>query len=203
MTGPNFTIKRFFDLALSVPLLVATCPLQLIVAAGIKMSEEGPVLFRQSRPGLDGREFTLIKFRTMRIMDDSAVHLNDGARITKLGKILRETSVDELPSLWNVVRGEMSLVGPRPLLADYLPLYSKEQARRHEVRPGLTGLAQVAGRNGLSWQDKLALDVEYVDTHSMTKDIRIILATIGLVLSRRNVSAPGQATMPKFTGDQG
>jgi lipopolysaccharide/colanic/teichoic acid biosynthesis glycosyltransferase len=160
-----------------------------------------PVLFRQTRPGLHGVPFLMIKFRTMRdAVDASGVPLPDAARLTRLGRFLRSSSLDELPELWNVLKGEMSLVGPRPLLMEYLPLYSAEQARRHEVRPGVTGWAQVNGRNALSWEDKFALDLWYVENRSLWLDLKIVWMTIRKVIKRDGISAEGEATMPKFTG---
>ncbi|HYJ80566.1 MAG TPA: sugar transferase [Longimicrobiaceae bacterium] len=158
-----------------------------------------PVLFRQARPGRDGVVFELVKFRTMRHPD--ATHVTDADRLTSVGRFLRSTSLDELPTLWNVVRGDMSLVGPRPLLMQYLERYDPEQARRHEVRPGVTGWVQVNGRNALSWDEKFALDVWYVDHVSLLLDLRILLGTLGAVLARKGISAGGQATMPEFMGN--
>ena len=158
------------------------------------------MLFRQPRPGKDGEVFELVKFRTMRHPDDT--HVTDQERLTRVGRVLRATSLDELPTLWNVLKGDMSLVGPRPLLVEYLPRYSPQQARRHEVRPGVTGLAQVNGRNCLDWDQRLALDVEYVDTRSLALDVQILLRTVTQVLRRAGISQPGEATMSKFTGSQ-
>jgi lipopolysaccharide/colanic/teichoic acid biosynthesis glycosyltransferase len=158
-------------------------------------------LFRQIRPGKNGKSFEMIKFRTMRDATDPDGHpLPDAARLTPLGKRLRSTSLDELPGLWNVLKGEMSLVGPRPLLVEYLPLYSDEQARRHEVRPGITGWAQVNGRNAISWEEKFALDVWYVDNRTIWLDFKIIWMTVKKVLTREGISAEGEVTMSKFTG---
>lgn len=162
-----------------------------------------PVLFRQVRPGLHGRPFMMVKFRTMtdeRGVDDEL--LPDAQRLTAFGRFLRATSLDELPELWNVLRGEMSLVGPRPLLMEYLPLYSPDQARRHEVRPGITGWAQVNGRNALSWEDRFKLDVWYVDHRSLWLDLRILWLTVRKVIVREGISAEGEATMPRFTGNK-
>ena len=161
-----------------------------------------PVLFRQTRPGRDGKPFEMIKFRTMRdAIDTDGRPLPDAERLTKLGRFLRSSSLDELPELWNVLKGEMSLVGPRPLLMEYLPLYSPKQARRHEVRPGVTGWAQVNGRNAISWDEKFALDVWYVDNRSLWLDMKIIWLTIRKVIKREGISAAGEATMSKFTGN--
>jgi lipopolysaccharide/colanic/teichoic acid biosynthesis glycosyltransferase len=196
-------LKRLFDLlTASLALLLLALPL-LALAMLIRRKLGGPVLFRQVRPGLDGQLFTMIKFRTMTDARGSdGVLLPDAKRLTHFGGFLRASSLDELPELWNVLRGEMSLVGPRPLLMEYLPLYSPEQARRHEVRPGITGWAQVNGRNAISWADKFALDVWYVDHRSLWLDVRILLLTVCKVLVRDGISAAGEATMPRFEGDK-
>jgi lipopolysaccharide/colanic/teichoic acid biosynthesis glycosyltransferase len=189
-------VKRAFDVVVSAfALLLAAIPMGLLALA-IRLTMGSPVLFRQVRPGLGGRSFTILKFRTMRDGDEP-----DAERITRLGRFMRETSLDELPELLNVLRGDMSLVGPRPLLVAYLDSYSPEQARRHEVRPGLTGLAQVSGRNATTWEQRFALDVEYVDTRSMALDLRIIGRTVRAVVAREGISAEGHATMPEFTGE--
>jgi len=188
--------KRVFDVVgASLVLVVGALPM-LVIAIAIRLRMGRPVLFRQSRPGLHGRPFVLLKFRTMR---DG--HGSDAERLTSLGRTLRSTSLDELPEMWNVVRGDMSLVGPRPLLPAYLERYSPEQARRHEVRPGVTGLAQVEGRNSTTWAERLALDVRYVDEHSLRLDLAILCRTVLTVLRREGVSAEGHATMPEFKGD--
>ncbi|MET0526015.1 MAG: sugar transferase [Nocardioides sp.] len=192
--------KRALDLALSLPAAVVTLPVQAVIAAAVARSMGRPVLFRQERPGLHGEPFTMVKFRTMRDPDPAAGLVDDADRLTGLGRLLRATSLDELPSLWNIVRGDMSLVGPRPLLVRYLDRYSPEQARRHEVRPGLTGLAQVSGRNALTWERKLELDVEYVDRHTLRGDLRILAATVGKVLKREGVTGDESATMTEFWG---
>lgn len=192
--------KRVVDLVLGVPALIVSLPVQAVVAVAVRRRLGRPVLFRQERPGLDGRPFTMLKFRTMAEPDPARGLVTDDDRMTPLGSFLRSTSLDELPALVNVVRGEMSLVGPRPLLAHYVDLYSPEQARRHEVRPGLTGLAQVEGRNATTWERRLALDVEYVDTHTLRGDLRIMARTVAAVLTRRGVSAEGTTTMPEFRG---
>jgi lipopolysaccharide/colanic/teichoic acid biosynthesis glycosyltransferase len=190
--------KRAFDIVVSaVALLVAAIPMAALAVA-IRFTMGSPVLFRQVRPGLGGRTFTILKFRTMRDGDEP-----DAERITRLGRFMRETSLDELPELLNVLRGDMSLVGPRPLLVAYLDRYTPEQARRHEVRPGLTGLAQVSGRNATTWDQRFALDVEYVDTRSFALDLRIIGRTVRAVLAREGIAADGHATMPEFLGDAG
>ncbi|MEM0943198.1 MAG: sugar transferase [Pseudomonadota bacterium] len=191
-------MKRSLDLATALLALVVLAPL-LVVLAGLIWARMGrPILFTQTRPGRGGTPFQMVKVRTM-ISGDGP----DGARITPLGRFLRATSLDELPELWNVVRGEMSLVGPRPLLMEYLPLYSPTEARRHEVRPGITGWAQVNGRNALSWPEKFALDVWYVDNRSLLLDLKIIGMTLAKVLNRDGISAEGEATMPRFRGSDG
>lgn len=196
-------MKRAFDLLLTVPALVVLAPVILVVALLVRARLGSPVLFRQPRPGLGGMPFTMIKFRTMRdAFDTHGRLLPDAERLTDFGRFLRATSLDELPGLWNVVRGDMSLVGPRPLLMAYLPLYSSEQARRHEVRPGITGWAQVSGRNAISWPEKFALDVWYVDNRSLWFDIRILALTVRKVFRREGISAAGDATMPAFTGNE-
>jgi len=182
-------------------LTMLSAPL-LLLALVVRITLGGPVLFRQVRPGLHGRPFRMIKFRTMTdARDADGALLPDAQRLTPLGRFLRATSLDELPELWNVIRGDMSLVGPRPLLMEYLPLYSAEQARRHEVRPGVTGWAQVNGRNSLSWERRLEMDVWYVDHQSFWLDLRILVMTVGKVVRRDGISADGEATMPKFTGN--
>ena len=193
--------KRVLDLAVAVPVFVASLPVQGVVALLVGRRLGRPVLFAQERPGLHGAPFTMRKFRTMLPVDESLGRTDDASRMTSLGRVLRSTSLDELPTLWNVIRGEMSLVGPRPLLMHYLPLYSPEQARRHEVRPGLTGLAQVNGRNAISWTEKLRLDVDYVDRRSLRLDLLILRDTVAAVLRRDGISAAGSVTMPEFRGD--
>lgn len=194
-------IKRLFDILASALGLLLLSPVIAIVAWQIRRKLGSPVLFRQLRPGLDGKPFEMIKFRTMHDAADAAGNpLADSERMTSFGKFLRSSSLDELPELWNVLKGEMSLVGPRPLLMEYLPLYSPEQYRRHEVRPGVTGWAQVNGRNALSWDEKFTLDVWYVDNRSFWLDLKIIFLTIKTVVVRDGISADGDVTMPKFTG---
>lgn len=193
-------LKRGLDLALGLPAALISIPLQAAVAALIAVKLGRPVLFKQLRPGLAGQPFELVKFRTMRPLDPQRGWTDDASRLTPFGRRLRSTSLDELPALWNVVRGEMSLVGPRPLLMHYLPLYDATQARRHEVKPGLTGLAQVSGRNSLDWAERLRLDVEYVNRHSVVLDLKILLRTVGAVLARRGITSEGQATSTEFTG---
>ena len=190
--------KRAIDVVVASVVLVVTLPASLLVAAAVAVTMGRPVLFRQERPGLGGEPFELVKFRTMRSGEGS-----DAERMTGLGRFLRSSSVDELPELWNVVRGEMSLVGPRPLLPQYLALYSRRQARRHEVRPGVTGLAQVSGRNTVDWDERLELDVRYVEQASLGLDLRILWRTVSSVLRREGISADGEATMPIFTGSSG
>lgn len=195
--------KRLFDLTLSLTGLIFLSPLFLILVVIIWGCLGRPVFFRQVRPGLNGKPFQMIKFRTMRdAVDIDGNLLPDSERMTSLGRFLRTTSLDELPELWNVLKGDMSLVGPRPLLMEYLPLYSKEQYRRHDVRPGLTGWAQINGRNAISWADKFELDVWYVDNQSSWLDLKILLLTIKKVVAREGISGDGEVTMSKFTGSQ-
>lgn len=194
-------MQRFFDFLFSALLLcLLSFPLLLIMFfVAVKIGR--PIFFRQQRVGHLGSFFTIVKFRTMTDAKDSNGNLlPDEKRMTRLGSFLRSSSLDELPELWNVLKGEMSLVGPRPLLVEYLPLYSREQARRHEVRPGVTGWAQINGRNALSWEEKFKLDVWYVDNRSMLLDIKILWLTVRKVLLRDGISAAGEATMPRFTG---
>lgn len=193
-------IKRGLDVVVSLFALVVLAPVQIAIAIAVLVKHGWPVIFTQSRPGKDGKVFKLYKFRSMR--HTSAELTTDEQRLTSFGRKLRSTSLDELPSLLNVLKGEMSLVGPRPLLVDYLPLYSPEQARRHEVRPGVTGLAQTSGRNALSWEDRFALDVYYVDHRSFLLDMTILARTVMKVVARDGISAPGDATMPRFEGSR-
>jgi lipopolysaccharide/colanic/teichoic acid biosynthesis glycosyltransferase len=198
------TAKRAFDVVVGSVLLVLSSPVIAVLAVLVRVRLGRPVLFRQRRPGYRGRPFTLNKLRTM--SDERDGHgrlLPDDERLTPMGRFLRSTSLDELPELANVVRGDMSLVGPRPLLMEYLDRYTPMQARRHEVRPGLTGWAQVSGRNSLDWEEKLALDVWYVDHRSARLDLRILAMTIPKMLSRRDVNRSGYATMPNFNPDDG
>ena len=190
--------KRAIDVVASAVGLVVVSPVMAATAVAVAASMGRPVLFRQQRPGRDGRVFELVKFRSMRHPD--ATRTSDADRLTRTGRFLRSTSLDELPTLWNVLKGDMSLVGPRPLLVEYLPRYTPEQARRHEVRPGITGLAQVSGRNGVAWEDKFALDVEYVDNRSLALDLRILLRTLTAVVKREGISADGHATVSVFQG---
>ena len=194
-------MKRLFDVALVLVTAVAWLPLLAIVALAVLATLGRPVLFAQQRPGLHGRSFRLVKFRTMKPPATSGGRtLSDAERLTRFGRFLRSTSLDELPELWNVLKGDMSLVGPRPLLMEYLPLYTPEQARRHEVRPGITGWAQVNGRNSLSWEEKFQLDVWYVENRSVGLDLRILLATVWRVFRREGVTPTDQEIMPRFTG---
>ena len=193
--------KRLFDVAASLVLLIILSPVLLVASLAVLLSMGRPVLFRQHRPGLAGQPFEILKFRTMSgARGPDGGLLPDEERLGRVGRVLRATSVDELPELINVLRGEMSLVGPRPLLLEYLPLYSADQARRHLVRPGLTGLAQVSGRNALSWDEKFALDVRYVDQWSPMLDLKILSATVAKVLTRHGISHADHATAPKFEG---
>ena len=194
-------IKRGLDLAASGLGLVVLSPLLLVIAAAVRLTMGAPVVFRQVRPGLHGQPFTMHKFRTMHAACAAQGRLlPDAQRLTRLGSLLRKTSLDELPELWNVLKGDMSLVGPRPLLMEYLPRYNAEQARRHEVKPGITGWAQVNGRNALDWESKFALDVWYVDHRNLWLDARILAMTLATVLRREGISQAGHATMEEFTG---
>jgi len=194
-------MKRIFDSLGAAIGLTLLSPVLLILVILIRRQMGSPVLFRQTRPGKDGKPFEMMKFRTMRdARGPDGELLPDTARLTALGQTLRSSSLDELPELWNVLKGDMSLVGPRPLLMEYLPLYSPEQARRHDVRPGITGWAQINGRNAISWDEKFALDIWYVDNRSLWLDLRIIWLTIRKVMKREGISAAGEATMPKFKG---
>jgi lipopolysaccharide/colanic/teichoic acid biosynthesis glycosyltransferase len=195
--------KRGLDLALTVPLLVLLFPILLILALIVRLRLGAPVLFQQTRPGLHAQPFVLLKFRTMiDLVEPDGRPAPDSARLTALGRLLRRTSLDELPELWNVLKGQMSLVGPRPLLMRYLPRYTPHQMRRHEVRPGITGLAQVSGRNALSWDEKFALDVRYVDELSLALDLAILFRTFWNVLTQKGISQAGHATMREFGIDQ-
>ena len=194
--------KRVFDLFLILLSLPLILPIYLLVALLVLAKFNFPILFKQSRPGLKGKIFYIYKFRSMTSeRDKEGILLSDELRLTKFGKLLRSTSLDELPSLWNVLKGEMSLVGPRPLLLEYLPLYSTKQARRHEVKPGVTGWAQVNGRNTITWSEKFDLDVWYVDHHSIWLDIKILWLTVKKVIARSDINQEGQATMKKFKGN--
>lgn len=198
MAVPYDALKRSIDIVISSVVLVITLPLQAVIGIAIALKLGRPVLFRQRRPGRHGESFELVKFRTMKLPDPQRGIVSDEDRMTGLGDMLRSTSLDELPTLWNVLRGDMSLVGPRPLLMSYLDRYTVFQARRHEVRPGVTGLAQVNGRNGLNWDERFRLDVEYVDRRSLLLDLRILFQTVTAVLRRDGISADGHVTMPEF-----
>lgn len=194
-------VKRTFDVVVAAVGLAATAPLQLALVAVVARRLGRPVFFVQPRPGKDGQVFDLVKFRTMLPVDETRGLMTDEDRMTGFGALLRSTSLDELPTLWNVLRGDMSLVGPRPLLVRYLDRYSPRQARRHEVRPGVTGLAQISGRNAISWDDKLELDVRYVETRSFVGDLRILARTVLQVVSREGVTAEGSVTTAEFRGN--
>jgi lipopolysaccharide/colanic/teichoic acid biosynthesis glycosyltransferase len=197
----SILLKRFIDIVVSLMLLLPLFPILLLLSLCIRLLIGSPVLFRQMRPGMNGHPFKMIKFRTMcDALDVQGKPLPDAERMTSFGTYLRASSLDELPEFWNVLKGDMSLVGPRPLLMEYLPLYSPVQARRHEVKPGITGWAQVNGRNALSWDEKFKLDVWYVDNQTLWLDIKILWLTLKKVLLREGVSAAGEVTMPKFTG---
>jgi sugar transferase EpsL len=196
-------VKRLIDVGVAASVLVLGAPVIAATAALVYADVGRPLLFRQDRVGLGGRIFELVKFRTMKhATDRDGRLLPDAERLTRIGRFLRASSLDELPQLINVLRGDMSLVGPRPLLVEYLARYSPAQARRHEVKPGITGLAQVAGRNGLSWPEKFALDVFYVDHGGLALDFKILARTVVAVITREGISAAGQATMPVFQGEQ-
>lgn len=194
-------IKRLLDILIASTALLLLSPLYAFVAYKVKKNLGSPVLFRQVRPGLHGKPFEMIKFRTMRdAVDAQGNSLPDSERLTPFGKMLRATSLDEMPELWNVIKGDMSVVGPRPLLMEYLPLYSPEQAKRHNVRPGMTGHAQINGRNAIGWDEKFKLDTWYVDNQSTVLDFKIMFQTVHKVLAKDDISAEGEATMTKFTG---
>ena len=195
--------KRAFDLVVATGAAVVLSPVIAVVALLVRLRLGSPVIFRQVRPGLEGRPFTIYKFRTMlETTDANGALLPSVARTPPFGQRLRALSLDELPELWNVIKGDMSLVGPRPLMTAYLPRYNPEQARRHDVRPGITGLAQVSGRNGISWEEKFALDVQYVDTHDLPMDVAILTRTIGAVLSGDGVRHSETVDMPEFLGTE-
>jgi lipopolysaccharide/colanic/teichoic acid biosynthesis glycosyltransferase len=199
----RFDPKRPFDILVSALGLIVLAPVLAAVALAVAAALGRPILFRQVRPGLRGEPFQLIKFRTMLdAVDAEGKPLDDAQRLTRFGRLLRATSLDELPELWNVLKGDMSLVGPRPLLMRYLPLYTPDQARRHEVRPGLTGWTAVKGRNALGWSEKLALDTWYVDNRSFLLDLRILLMTVAKVAARSGIAAEGSETMPEFRGSE-
>ncbi len=198
----RFFVKRLFDLLISIPAILILSPLLILVSILAAVKHGFPILFRQNRPGYKGKIFTIYKFRTMRnLRDAEGKLLPDEDRLTKFGQFLRTTSLDELPELFNVLKGDMSLVGPRPLLTAYLPLYSKEQARRHDMLPGITGWAQVKGRNALTWPEKFKLDIWYVDHWSLWLDIKILAMTFTKVIRREDINQPGQATAERFKGN--
>ncbi len=196
-------IKRLLDIIIASIALILLSPLYAFVAYKVKKNLGSPVLFRQVRPGLHGKPFEMIKFRTMKdAVDEQGNPLPDSERLTPFGQMLRSTSLDEMPELWNVIKGDMSIVGPRPLLMEYLPLYSPEQAKRHYVRPGMTGHAQVNGRNAIGWEEKFKLDTWYVENQSILLDFKIMFKTVHKVLAKDDISAEGEATMTRFTGSQ-
>ncbi|CAM4405336.1 hypothetical protein F901_01154 [Acinetobacter dispersus] len=194
-------MKRLLDIIIASTALILLSPLYFYVAYKVKKNLGSPVLFRQVRPGLHGKPFEMIKFRTMKdALDEQGNPLPDSERLTPFGKMLRSTSLDEMPELWNVIKGDMSVVGPRPLLMEYLPLYNKEQAKRHDVRPGMTGYAQVNGRNAISWEQKFKLDTWYVENRSVWLDFKIMLQTVKKVIAKDDISEAGEVTMTKFAG---
>ena len=196
-------LKRLLDIIIASIALILLSPLYFFVAYKVKKNLGSPVLFRQVRPGLYGKPFEMIKFRTMRdALDAQGNSLPDSERLTPFGKMLRSSSLDEMPELWNVIKGDMSIVGPRPLLTEYLPLYNTEQAKRHNVRPGMTGHAQVNGRNAIGWEEKFKLDTWYVENQSTRLDFKIMFKTVHKVLAKDDISAEGEATMTKFTGSK-
>ncbi len=195
-------LKRLLDIIIASIALILLSPLYAFVAYKVKKNLGSPVLFRQVRPGLHGKPFEMIKFRTMKdAVDEQGNPLPDSERLTPFGQMLRSSSLDEMPELWNVIKGDMSIVGPRPLLMEYLPLYNSEQAKRHNVRPGMTGHAQVNGRNAIGWEEKFKLDTWYVENQSIWLDFKIMFKTVHKVLAKDDISAEGEATMPKFTGN--
>ena len=196
-------LKRLLDIIIASIALILLSPLYAFVAYKVKKNLGSPVLFRQVRPGLHGKPFEMIKFRTMKdAVDEQGKPLPDSERLTPFGKMLRSTSLDEMPELWNVIKGDMSIVGPRPLLTEYLPLYNEEQAKRHNVRPGMTGHAQVNGRNAISWEEKFKLDTWYVENQSTLLDFKIMFKTVHKVLAKDDINEAGEVTMTKFTGSK-
>lgn len=194
-------LKRLLDIIIASIALILLSPLYAFVAYKVKKNLGSPVLFRQVRPGLHGKPFEMIKFRTMKdAVDEQGNPLPDSERLTAFGQMLRSTSLDEMPELWNVIKGDMSIVGPRPLLMEYLPLYNAEQAKRHNVRPGMTGHAQVNGRNAISWEEKFKLDTWYVENQSIWLDFKIMLKTVKKVIAKDDINEAGEVTMTKFTG---
>lgn len=198
------SFKRLFDVILTVPAIIVFLPVYAIIAFGVRASSGLPVLFNQNRPGLGGKPFKIYKFRTMNdARGKDGILLPDAQRLTRLGAFLRKTSIDELPELFNVLKGDMSLVGPRPLLMQYFDRYTPEQARRHEVKPGITGWAQINGRNAITWEEKFKLDIWYVDNRSLWLDVKIIFMTIWKIVKREGINQPGQATMEEFYPKEG
>jgi lipopolysaccharide/colanic/teichoic acid biosynthesis glycosyltransferase len=196
-------LKRVLDVVIASTALLLLSPVYFFVAYKVHKNLGSPVLFRQIRPGLHGKPFEMIKFRSMKdAIDDNGHPLPDHERLTPFGKMLRSSSLDEMPELWNVIKGDMSIVGPRPLLMEYLPLYNAEQAKRHDVRPGMTGHAQVNGRNAIGWEEKFKLDTWYVENQSIWLDFKIMFKTVHKVLAKDDISAEGEATMTRFTGSQ-
>ena len=196
-------MKRLLDIIIASIALILLSPLYALVAYKVKKNLGSPILFRQVRPGLHGKPFEMIKFRTMKdAIDEQGNPLPDSERLTPFGKMLRSTSLDEMPELWNVIKGDMSIVGPRPLLMEYLPLYNEDQAKRHNVRPGMTGHAQVNGRNAISWEEKFKLDTWYVENQSIWLDFKIMLKTVQKVIAKDDLSAEGEATMTRFIGSK-
>ena len=194
-------LKRLLDIVIASIALILLSPLYAFVAYKVKKNLGSPILFRQVRPGLNGKPFEMIKFRTMKdAADEQGNPLPDSERLTPFGKMLRSSSLDEMPELWNVIKGDMSVVGPRPLLMEYLPLYNEEQAKRHDVRPGMTGHAQVNGRNAIGWEEKFKLDTWYVENQSTALDFKIMLKTVQKVIAKEDISAEGEVTMTKFKG---
>ncbi|WP_284888329.1 sugar transferase [Acinetobacter variabilis] len=194
-------LKRLFDIIIASTALIILLPLYAFISYKVKKNLGSPVLFRQVRPGLHGKPFEMIKFRTMKdAVDKQGNPLPDSERLTSFGQMLRSTSLDEMPELWNVIKGDMSIVGPRPLLVEYLPLYNAEQAKRHNVRPGMTGYAQVNGRNAISWEEKFKLDTWYVENQSIWLDFKIMLKTVKKVIAKDDINEAGEVTMTKFTG---
>ena len=196
-------LKRLLDIIIASIALILLSPLYAFVAYKVKKNLGSPVLFRQVRPGLHGKPFEMIKFRSMKdAVDEHGNPLPDSERLTSFGKMLRSSSLDEMPELWNVIKGDMSIVGPRPLLTEYLPLYNEEQAKRHNVRPGMTGHAQVNGRNAISWEEKFKLDTWYVENHSILLDFKIMFKTVHKVLAKDDINAKGEATAAPFRGNK-
>lgn len=194
--------KRILDISLALAGIILLSPILLLIALLVRINLGSPIIFKQQRPGMNERIFTIYKFRTMKDeKDENGEPLSDSLRLTRFGKFLRSTSMDELPELFNIIKGDMSIIGPRPLLVQYLSLYNKHQKRRHEVRPGLTGLAQISGRNEIGWEEKFNLDVEYIESISFFFDLKIILLTVKKIITREGINQEGEATVEDFTGD--